>query len=427
MEPLTRHATVRVLDLLTAFPVVVVTGARQVGKSTLAAAVVDALGGRYVTLDEEVTLSRALADPEGLAGGAPGLLVIDEIQRAPDLMRAVKLSVDRDRRPGRFLLTGSANLLQLRTVGESLAGRSAWVELAPMTWSEIRSLPRTTILDRAFAAGCTAEFLRDLPPACDPLAAELRHRALAGGMPGTLEMSDDTRREWYAGYRTTFLERDLRQLARIEHLSEFGRLMSLALLRSGGLLNRSDLAADAGLDHKSASRYLGLLEVAYQIALLPPYFVNVGKRLVKAPKVLALDSGLVAQVAGLATWEGAVTAGRDGSLLETSVLDDLITSDLLSGLGSRHHYWRTSAGAEVDLVVEPPVGIVAVEVKSAATVRWRDLSGLRSLRRDVGERWRLGILAYTGAECRELDEGIVAVPLSLLLGAVSPERVSQVV
>ena len=419
MKTLARHATTRILDLLAAFPVVVVTGARQVGKSTLAQAVVAAVGGRYLTLDEEATLSRALADPEGLAGSVPDLLVIDEVQRAPELMRAVKLAVDRDHRPSRFLLTGSANLLQLRTVTESLAGRSAWVELAPLTWSEIRLLPRATILDRAFTAGDSAQFLLNLPSTCDSMVDELHRRALAGGMPGTLGMNDDARREWYAAYRTTFLERDLRQLSRIEHLSEFGRLMSLALLRSGGVLNRSDLAADAGLDHKSASRYLGLLEVAYQIALLPPYFVNVGKRLVKAPKVLALDSGLVAQVAGLTTWEGAITAGRDGALLETWVLDDLIASDRLSGMGSRHHFWRTSAGAEVDLVVERPDGIVAIEVKGAATVRWRDVAGLRSLRGDAGDRWRLGILAYAGGECREVDEGIVAVPLSLLLGAVA--------
>ncbi len=420
MKTLARHAADTILWQLGFMRVVVVTGARQVGKSTLARQVLDRTGGTYMTLDEPATLAAALTDPDGLVAGAEGLTVIDEVQRAPDLLRAVKLSVDRDQRPGRFLLTGSANLLRLRSVSESLAGRAGYIELLPLSWSEITGAPRPATVDQAFAATNAADFLQALPapaPSADHVAREL---ALSGSMPATLGFDLPSRRAWYDAYRMTFLERDLRQLSEIASVPEFGRLMTLALLRSGGLLNKSDLATDAGLSYSTTDRYLALLQVAYQIRLLQPYHVNVGKRLVKSPRVFAVDSGAVAWAANLSDWRSAASSAKEGALLETFAISDLMAWDGLSGQ-SRYHFWRTGGGAEVDLVIERGDKVVGVEIKSAASVKNRDLRGLRSLRQDLGPRFKLGVVAYLGSEAVVLDPSLAAVPLASLLGAGAGE------
>ncbi len=415
MGLLPRHATEVVLKRLDSFRVVVVTGARQVGKSTLARLVLDRVGGTYLTLDDPLTLAEATEDADGLVAGARGLTVIDEVQRAPDLLRAVKLAVDRDPRPGRFLLTGSANLLGMRTVTESLAGRAAYLELLPLSWSEIVGAPRPRTVDAAFDAASAEDFLAGLasPP---PEAAEVaRERALGGGMPEAFALGTEDRRAWYESYRVTFLERDLRQLSEITKVPEFGRVTSLALLRTAGLLNKSDLAADARVAPPTVDRYLGLLQVAYQIRLLPPFFPNVAKRLVKSPRVFAVDSGAAAWAANAYDWRAAMAAGKDGALLETFALSDLIAWDGLAG-ASRYHFWRTGAGAEVDIVVERGEHVVAIEVKGAAKLGRHDVSGLRALRGDLGRRFRLGIVAYLGDELRVIDETLAAVPLASLLG-----------
>lgn len=415
MGTLPRHATDVVCRRLDAFRVVVVSGARQVGKSTLARLVLERRGGTYLTLDDPLTLSQAVEDPDGLVARDGGLTVIDEVQRAPDLLRAVKLAVDRDPAPGRFLLTGSANLLGLRSVTESLAGRAVYLDLLPLSWSEIAGAPRPRTLDAAFSAPSAEAFAATLGPALADGGERARELALAGGMPEAHVLAPEDRRAWYESYRRTFLERDLRQLSEISSVPEFGRLTSLALLRTGGLLNKSQLASDAKVSHTTADRYLGLLEVAYQLRLLPPYFPNAAKRLVKSPKLFAVDCGAAAWAANAWDWRAAVAAGRDGALLETFALSDVIAWDGLSG-ASRYHFWRTSAGAEVDLVVERGDRVVGVEFKSSRSLSHRDTSGLRALQGDAGPRLQMGVLAYLGDEVRLLGERLVAVPLSSLLG-----------
>jgi hypothetical protein len=420
MNLLPRHATAIVCRRLDTFRVVVVSGARQVGKSTLARLVLDRRDGTYLTLDDPLILSQAAEDPDGLVAGRDGLTVIDEVQRAPDLLRAVKLEVDRDPRPGRFLLTGSANLLGLRSVTESLAGRAVYLELLPLAWSEIAGSPPPSTLDAAFSAASAEDLAAALPQGVAARAELARERALAGGMPEAHALSPEDRRAWYDSYRRTFLERDLRQLSDISSVPEFGRLTNLTLLRTASLLNKSQLAADAKLSHTTADRYLGLLEVAYQIRLLQPYFPNVTKRLVKSPKLFAVDSGAAAWAINAWDWRAAAAAGRDGALLETFAISDVISWDGLTG-ASRYYFWRTAAGAEVDLVVERGDRIVAVEVKAARSLRHRDMSGLRALQSDTGPRFQMGLLAYLGDEVRVLGERLVALPLAILLG-VSDRR-----
>ncbi len=421
MSLLPRHATDVVHRRLDTFRVVVVSGARQVGKSTLARLVLQRRGGTYLTLDDPLTFSQAMEDPDGLVAQGGGLTVIDEVQRAPDLLRAVKLAVDRDPSPGRFLLTGSANLLGLRAVTESLAGRAVYLDLPPLSWSEMVGAPRPGTLDAAFSASSASDFAAALGPGLPDGGERARALALAGGMPEVHALEPEDRRAWYESYRRTFLERDLRQLSEISNVPEFGRLTSLALLRTGGLLNKSQLATDAKISHTTADRYLGLLEVAYQIRLLHPYFPNVGKRLVKSPKLFAVDCGAAAWAANAWDWRAAVAAGRDGALLETFAIADVIAWDGLAG-ASRYHFWRTSAGAEVDLVVERGDRIVAIEFKASRALGHRDTSGLRALQGDAGPRFQLGVLAYLGEEVRVLGERLVAAPLSSLLGVTPGEK-----
>lgn len=416
MNVIPRHACEVVVRRLDAFRAVVVTGARQVGKSTLARLVLDRVAGTYLTLDDPLTLSEAAQDPDGFVSGREGLCVIDEVQRAPQLLRAVKVGVDRDPTPGRFLLTGSANLLGMRSVTESLAGRAAYLELLPLSWSEIMGAPRPRTIDDAFALSSADDFAASVTPASDDAAGRARSRALAGGMPEAFVLDAENRRAWYESYRRTFLERDLRQLSEITSVPEFGRVMSLALLRTGGLLNKSSLASDAHLSHSTVDRYLNLLQVAYQLRLLHPYFTNVAKRLVKSPKLYAVDSGAAAWAANAFDWRTVIAAGKDGALLETFAVSDILSWDGLAG-ASRYHFWRTGAGAEVDLVVERGDKVVAIEFKSAATLSRADLGGLRAIRKDLGDRFKLGIIAYLGTEPRVVEDGLCAIPLASLLGA----------
>jgi hypothetical protein len=331
------------------------------------------------------------------------------------VLRAVKLSVDRDPTPGRFLLTGSANLLGMRAVTESLAGRAVYIDLLPLSWSESVGSPRPHTIDQAFSADSADEFAASLQAAGPGAGEEARRRALCGGMPEAFRLDVDSRRAWYDSYRRTFLERDLRQLSDISSVPEFGRVLSLALLRSGGLLNKSDIAADAQVSHSTVDRYLNLLQVAYQIRLLQPFFPNVAKRLVKAPKLYAIDSGAAAWAANAFDWRAAVASAKDGALMETFALSDVMAWDGLSG-AARYSFWRTGAGAEVDLVIERGEAVVAIEVKSAVTLSRHDAGGLRALRADLGDRFRLGIIAYLGEDVRVIDQNIVAVPLASLLG-----------
>ncbi len=412
---LPRHATARLRELLGTFPVVGLTGARQVGKTTLARMLLDETAGTYRTLDAVLARTQAQSDPEGFVQ-ADDLAVIDEVQLAPDLLRAIKLTVDRDRRPGRFLITGSANLLRMRTVTETLAGRSAWYELGPLTWSEIERRPIPGTIDAAFAAASADAYVRTTEQAGPSAAAGARRRAIEGGMPPTLGLSARTRRDWYDGYRQTFLERDLRQLATIENLPEFSRLLSLSLLRTGGVLNKHELAADAALKDPTARRYLNILEVACQLHELPPFLPNIGKRLVKSSKLYAGDVGMAAYVANIASWDDAVSMGREGALLETWVVDELRTIDGLSDSRSSMMYLRRSHGPEVDIVFERGTRVVAIEIKASATVSARDLAGLRTLRDDLGERFRLGILACLGEAPEVVDRSLCVVPIASLLG-----------
>jgi predicted AAA+ superfamily ATPase len=421
---LPRHLQARILQTLAHFPVVAVLGGRQVGKTTLVRALARrAWPARYVTLDERPALDRALADPDGFADGLQPPVILDEVQRAPDLLRAIKRVVDGARRPGMFLLTGSANLLTLRSVSESLAGRAIHLELLPLSLAELhRSRAPGDTLEALFTARSAREFLRRLPASApDAERATLSRRIMAGGYPvPALMPAGRPRTDWFESYRSTYLERDLREVSQIAHLTDFARLLATAALRTGQLLNVADLWRDLDVPAATLRRHLGILETTYQIRLVHPYHANVGKRLVKTPKLYFNDTGLAAHLAGADDWADIEQRGRAGAMVETWVASELRK---LTALGTRRTeilFWRPHGGREVDFLLERGSQRVAIEVKWTQRLGDAELAGLRSCRAALGNRLGLAALLYAGGEVFVADEKIAAVPLHLFFAGRRP-------
>jgi predicted AAA+ superfamily ATPase len=279
--------------------VVILSGARQTGKTTLAGSPEIGADREYRTMDEFSTLEVARRDPAALVAGAERM-TLDEIQRAPQLLSAVKIEVDRDRRPGRFLCTGSANLLLMAQVSESLAGRAVYLDIPPLTWPEIERAPLAATLDAAIAAASAEHFLKkSFRASARRNGVSVSEAIFRGGFPvPALSRDAAMRGRWFEGYAATYLERDLRLLSAIGDLVAFRRFMQAAALRNGALLNVAQLAQDAGIPPSTAGRYLSLLEVSCLVWRVPAFTVNRGKRLSKTPKLLWLDSGLAAHLAG---------------------------------------------------------------------------------------------------------------------------------
>ncbi len=397
---------------------VLLTGARQVGKSTLA----QALPGpdwraSYVTLDDRLTLDAALRDPDGFLAGTPTPVILDEVQRAPDLLRALKLIVDRGRRPGQYLLTGSANLMTLKVVSESLAGRMALHELYPFSWPEMQGKPAPTVLEDLYDAPNARALLERWPKGPpSERRQEIQGLILTGGYPTPAMMrSPASRARWFEAYRKTYLERDLRDIAAIANLPDFDRLLTLVALRTGQLLNFSEISRELGLPLTTVRRYLNLLETTYQVFLVPPYFTNIGKRLVKTPKLYVTDTGMACHLAAVENWQVLERQGRVGALVETWVATELRK---LISLGGRYqlYFWRTHAGREVDFLVERGEELVAIEVKWTGGIGDSDLAGFKDCAQALGERLRFSVLLYPGTEVVALGSRTVAVPFSTFLG-----------
>jgi predicted AAA+ superfamily ATPase len=410
----------RLLDLLGQMPVVVLTGARQVGKTTLLRhlekSFQQARSCRYLSLDDLSVAQQARDDPRSLWEGYD-LVIIDEVQRDPRLLPAIKAAVDEARWrwvggetdvAPRFILSGSANLLLMQSVAESLAGRAAYLVLRPFTVGELAGdeTPPPLLHDlfdgRLPALGSTTSEL-------DPYAFIAR-----GLMPG-LHLGPDlvAPHVWWDGYVTTYLERDLRGLADVSSLIDFRRVMQALALRTGRLLNQAEVARDTAMSPATLSRWLNLLETGHLGQRLPAYFSNRGRRLLKMTRLFWTDAGLPCFLAGLSA-PGAPEESREGgSLLENLVYHHL---SVLSGLldpPARLYHWRTQGGAEVDFVVEQGQALVAFEVKSARRVTYDDAKGLRAFLADHQE-CRAAVLVYRGREVVPLGSGVVALPWEFL-------------
>jgi len=387
--------------------VVVVTGARQVGKSTLLLHAPPMQHWRYRSLDDLDVLTQAEHAPEALWAGAEAV-VIDEAQRVPELFSAVKRAVDRNR-DMRFVLSGSANFLLLRRVSESLAGRAVHFVLRPMTWGEQTGQAPPGLLEALLAGKLPPE--GRIKPAPDPIPLILR-----GFLPPLMWLpSQEAVTEWWRGYVMTYLERDLRALSQVASLADFRRVMELAALRTGQLANQTELARDAGVSQPTVHRYLNLLEVSYLLQRVPAFGKSRTKRVIKSPKLYWADPGLAAFLMGHYTDESLRGSREVGALFENLIFLHLqVLADLLSPPGRIYH-WRTASGKEVDFVVEWGRRLVAVEAKLTTRVRYADARGLELfLAEHPG--CKAGVLVYWGEEVVRLGERIIAVPWETLAG-----------
>jgi len=387
-------------ERLRVMPAVVVTGARQTGKSTLAQGLAPGKR-RYFSLDDLDVADAARRDPEFLVGGDQPV-TLDEVQREPDLLRAVKRAIDKKRRPGQFLLTGSANLLLMRRVAESLAGRASYLTLWPMTRREQVGLGRCGLWEDLLAAP-DEEWL-DLLSAQPDAPEDWRVLARRGGFP-TPAVHMRTAREravWFDGYVRTYLERDLQELSSIVALPDFRRLMRAVCLRLGQLVNQTELGRDVALAQPTVHRYLNLLETSYLLVRLPAYAVNRTKRIIKSPKLYWGDTGVALHLGG--------SDEPGGAHLENLVLHDLLTWRDARLDRAEVCYWRTTIGEEVDFVIEAGGRLLPIEVKATGRPRLGDARHLRTFRAEYGKKARPGLLLHTGSTLEWLAPDVLAVP-----------------
>lgn len=395
-------------------PVVLLQGARQTGKTTLAEMLGGQIGADYHCLDVTTTLAAIRSDPAGfLASSAEKPLVIDEVQRFPELFLPIKVEVDRVRRPGRFLLTGSASILSLPRLSESLAGRMRILTLWPLSQGEIAGVVEQFI-DRIFERRKSSIAPRSHP------AVDLRTAALQGGFPERIGKTSPTQnRSWYQSYLSTILERDVRDISDIQAPSDLLRLLSLLATRVGSILNYSDLSRDLGMVDTTLKRYLLLLEKVFLVRRLPAWATNLDKRVTKSPKLYLIDSGLLSHLLGIDQDRLRYDPRLVGPLLENMVYMELVKQIGWSIAQPTLYHWRNAARHEVDFVLERPGGeIVGIEVKASADVDGSHFKGLRSLRDAAGPRFLRGIVLYGGPNVVPFGDGMWAMPIqSLWLGA----------
>lgn len=403
-----RQAEILLLEALADSPVVLLHGPRQCGKTTLAQAIGEREGYAYLSFDEDVVRAAAEADPVGFVDDLPDKVILDEVQRVPSLFTALKLAVDRRRTPGRFLLTGSANVLLLPKLADSLAGRMAVLRLHPLAQCEL-ALHASDFLDTLFTAGFRLQ-------RGERLGRQLAELIAAGGYPAALARPAGRRRvAWYRDYLDTLVQRDVRDLARIRSLDALPRLLSLAAVQTAQLFNVSDLAAPFQLSRPTIADYVSLLEQIFLLERLPPWHSNRISRLVKTPKLHLGDTGLACALLGVDAAGLANDRPLLGQLLETFVFQELRRQASWSGEPLSFFHFRDRDGAEVDIVIERGARALAgVEIKAAATVTARDFSGLRKLREAVGERFACGVVLYDGDATVSFGDRLYAVPIPAL-------------
>jgi hypothetical protein len=398
----------RAEEALTDTPVVLIVGPRRAGKTTL----VRKMGGTgrtYITLDDQTTLDAAQSDPVGFIRGLDQA-IIDEIQRAPDLLLAIKKTVDEDYRPGRFLLTGSANILTLPRVADSLAGRMETIQMLPLARAEVMGkTPR--FLERLFDGklkGDQTAIVGD----------DLAKLVLIGGFPEAISRDSERRsQDWARSYLTSVLTRDLRDIADIEKLTELPKFVRLLAEHSGQLVNYSQFGGSINVSHKTGQRYVALLEQVFLVATLQPWYSNALKRIAKTPKLHFLDSGLLATTRGLSFDRVKANRGEFGALLESFVFSEVLKLMTGSDLRLTPYHFRDQQMHEVDIVLERDDGmIVGIEVKAAATVKSGDFAGLRTLAEACNDRFAFGVVLYDSADFVPFGDRLAAAPLSSLWG-----------
>jgi predicted AAA+ superfamily ATPase len=394
------------------FPAVCIVGPRQVGKTTLAL-----LSGKdraYVTLDDLGALQAAQEDPEGFVGNLPRPVTLDEIQRAPELLLPIKREIDRTRKPGAFLITGSSRIQARRGMQETLAGRAALLRLRPMTWAEASGNDRWNPVDALWSCRSSREvidrFGQNPAPALDP------RRILAGGFPiPLLRKKGASRARWFAEYRATYIQQDVPPLLKVEEVPPFVRFVSMTAAQTAQTTNHAALARDTGISTDTALRWFGLLETTFLVDPIPSYQRNRRKRLVKSPKVHFGDAGLAAYLAGVRNHREASRVNIAGALLETLVAQHLLAFCESARKETSLLHYRSHGGAEVDFVLEQGNRTIPIEVKMGATARPSDTRGIQSFLKEPLHTAPFGLLLYGGTDTVPLTRSVVALPLSRFL------------
>ena len=404
-ERLIEHRT---KEALSDTPVVLIVGPRRAGKTTLVRKIGED-GRTYVTLDDQTVLDAARSDPAGFIRGFDRA-IIDEIQRAPDLLLAIKKTVDEDYGPGRFLLTGSANVLTLPKVADSLAGRMETIRILPLARAEIESC-KPTFLNRLFKGALEAN--RNAT-----VGDDLVRLVLLGGFPEAIRRESERRQQdWARSYLTSVLTRDLKDIAEIEKLTELPKFVRLLAEYSSQLVNYSQFGGSIGVSHKTGQRYVALLEQVFLVATLQPWYTNALKRIVKTPKLHFLDTGLLATARGLTFDRVKANRNAFGALLETFVFSEIMKLMSASDQRLTPYHFRDQQMREVDIVLERDDGmIVGIEVKASATVKSSDFGGLRTLAEACGDRFAFGVVLYDSTDVVPFGDRLAAAPLSSLWG-----------
>jgi hypothetical protein len=405
-----RYIQQNIIDALLDTPVVFIRGARQVGKSTLVQKLAqEHYPARYITLDNAAVLAAATSDPTGFIFNLEKPVIIDEAQRVPELFLAIKEDVDNNKTPGRYLLTGSANVLTLPKVADSLAGRIEIITLWPLSQDEIKGR-KNNFIESLFSNEIEPVLYSETKP------EQIFEIIVGGGYPEPLQRKSFKRKTaWFDSYITTMIERDIRDLANIQDLAAIPKLLRLLASRTASLLNQSEISRSAGIPNTSLIRYRTLLETTYLIHMLPPWSFNIGKRLVKSPKVYFVDTGLASYLLGLGERHLQTDHDIAGKLFENFVVMELLKKASWSKITAKLFHFRSQTGQEIDVILEDTRGrIIGIEIKLSSTVSPKHFKGTRMLQEYLGDRFLKGIVLYTGSELVPFGDNLFAVPLSTL-------------
>lgn len=398
-----RYLKKNILSALEAFPAVLITGARQTGKSTLAIGLCD----NYITLDDITLLGLAKDDPVMFVSNLTTPIVIDEIQKAPTLLPAIKMAIDKNRKRGQFILTGSANVLDFKNIGDTLAGRLAIFELSSLSNIEINTSDKLFI-ESVFAEEFTPP--RDIKMS----EGEVYKRMIDGMYPDVINQKDKKLKYiWFSSYISTYIERDVRDIENIRNIDKFANLINILASRSANIINKSDIAIASGIDSKTLDNHLSLLELIYQIKRVKPYHANIGKRFVKSEKLFFTDTGVLSFLLSIQDLDALLTSSLIGSIYETFVFNELYkqVSYLLDG--TKIYYYRTLDKKEIDFCIERGGKLVAIEVKFAKRIVKNDFRHIIDLQ-EASKNFHLGVIIYMGEHTLSFGDRLWAIPFGAI-------------